>query len=125
MKKVTMMIAVLLAAFMVFGCTTNQTAAPAAEAEAPAAEQSAPAAAEQTAEKTITVAYAQGELVNAWRVCNQQEMKDSIEAQGWKFIKPTRTRTRTSSFPTLTACWRRSLTTSWSAPSSLPRLLRP
>ena len=46
-----------------------------------------PAASEKAPDDgKIKVAYSNGELVNAWRVCNQKEMEESIRAQGWDFI---------------------------------------
>jgi ABC-type sugar transport system substrate-binding protein len=36
--------------------------------------------------KKITVAFSQADLVNDWRVTNQNDMKDHVEAQGWRFI---------------------------------------
>jgi ABC-type sugar transport system substrate-binding protein len=36
--------------------------------------------------KKVTVAFSQADLINDWRVTNQSDMKQHIEAQGWRFI---------------------------------------
>jgi ABC-type sugar transport system substrate-binding protein len=36
--------------------------------------------------KKVTVAFSQADLINDWRVTNQGDMKQHIEAQGWRFI---------------------------------------
>lgn len=38
------------------------------------------------AQENITVAYSNAEINNEWRVENQRDMKEKIEAQGWNFI---------------------------------------
>lgn len=55
---------------------------PAATPAAPAA----PAATQPPAAKTLTIAYSQAELVNAWRVTNQKDMEAQVVKIGAKFI---------------------------------------
>lgn len=90
MKKISLVLAVMLVLAMFVGCSTTQPSAAeqssAAVSESQSATQQEDTATETANDGQITVAYAQGELVNAWRVCNQADMKSSIEAAGWNFI---------------------------------------
>ena len=86
MKKVALTLAVLLIMAMFIGCTADQPSGSAQSADTTTQGQESTAADETAGSGQITVAYAQGELVNAWRVCNQADMKKSIEDQGWNFI---------------------------------------
>ncbi len=46
----------------------------------------APAATQPPAAKTVTIAYSQAELVNAWRVTNQKDMEAQVKQAGYKLI---------------------------------------
>ncbi len=81
---VTMLIAACAPAAAPAAPVAEEPAAPAAEAPAAPVAEAPAAPAEPAAE--VLIAYAQAELVNAWRVTNQKDMEDQAAKAGVKLV---------------------------------------
>ncbi len=79
-KIIALILTILLVASMVIGCAPK---AADTQSEAAAAQ---PTAAQEAEKKEIVIAYANGELVNAWRVTNQKDMEAQAKKFGVKLI---------------------------------------
>jgi ABC-type sugar transport system substrate-binding protein len=83
--SIIMLVSMLLAA-----CAPAAAPAPAAAAPAEPAAPAAPAATEAPAAAAapaeVLIAYAQAELVNAWRVTNQKDMEEQAKKAGVKLV---------------------------------------
>jgi ABC-type sugar transport system substrate-binding protein len=76
-KIFSIVLTVLLVMSLMAGCASKPADAPAATADG---------SAQPAEKKEIVIAYANGELVNAWRVCNQKDMEGQAEKLGVKLI---------------------------------------